>query len=180
MGAPSNSTSPSGTKPARYKTRSEAGEPNQSLAGVPLHSQARQLAQHGGDRDRRAARPVSNGCSPPSEPAPNCPGPIQTQTKSHNPCAEVLDLSVELAKAAENRQRALQHCGAHVGGGRGIGVHGEPSMIVSDRCTNLTTGFKRDRCRPRDFHTCSIVFGSGRSFRRNSVPVRSRKPCQKT
>jgi hypothetical protein len=32
----------------------------------------------------------SNGCSPPSAPAPNSLAPIQTRPKSHNPCAEVL------------------------------------------------------------------------------------------
>ncbi len=33
--------------------------PHSSAAGVSLHTQARQLAEHGGDRDRRAARAVS-------------------------------------------------------------------------------------------------------------------------
>ena len=34
------------------------GAPHPAPPGVPLHPQARQLAQHGRDRDRRAARPV--------------------------------------------------------------------------------------------------------------------------
>ena len=34
------------------------GPPHPAPPGIPLHAQARQLAQHGRDRDRRAARPV--------------------------------------------------------------------------------------------------------------------------
>ena len=34
------------------------GAPHPQTPGVPLHAQARQLAQHGRDRDRRAAQPV--------------------------------------------------------------------------------------------------------------------------
>ena len=50
--------------------------PHDAPAGVPLHAQTRQLAQHGRDRDRRAARPVprpahrrpSSGSCPKSPP----------------------------------------------------------------------------------------------------------------
>ena len=105
------------------------GPPHPAAAGVPLHAQARQLAQHGRDRDRRAARPVprpphrraqdgssprsppgkssatrpalaSTGCSPPTRPAPKWPAPIPIPPKSHNHCAAPLGISLDKSSSA--------------------------------------------------------------------------------
>ena len=86
---------------------------------IPLHSETRQLAQHGRVRDQRAAAPVSrpphrrsqkasetksqhgnggeikpepasNGCSQPTKPAPNSAALIQPPPKSQNHCDEPL------------------------------------------------------------------------------------------
>ncbi len=99
--------------------------------GVPLHSQARLLAQHGRNRDRRPARPVSgsqnrrpksasaarsplgseremppapasNGCSQPTKPAPKWAALTPTRRKSHNHCEWVL---VPLMVSARPRPR---------------------------------------------------------------------------
>jgi DDE superfamily endonuclease/Homeodomain-like domain len=86
---------------------------------VSLHASPRQLAQHGRDRDRRPAQPVpreayrqpptpgkrsqsmgtceikaahaSSGCSHPKKRVPKWHAPTQSQSTSHNLCAEVLD-----------------------------------------------------------------------------------------
>ena len=46
------------------------GQAHSAPHRVPLHPKARKLAQHGGDRDRRAAQPVSR--SPHRQPSPSC------------------------------------------------------------------------------------------------------------
>ena len=96
------------------------GAPHPRPARVSLHAQARELAQHGRDRDRRdgasaltaespTSRPLvprstagstakstrareSTGCSPPTRPEPKwrAPIPIPRSKSRHNHCAEEL------------------------------------------------------------------------------------------
>src|SRR5262245_1270442 len=65
---------------------------------------------HGKVNETTAAH-ASNGCSHPKKPAPKWPAPTQSQSTSHNPCAEVLDRRV--GKGAP--LRAVPTPGPHVG-----------------------------------------------------------------
>jgi len=72
-----------------WRSRSACCAASASTAASTTASTSSPRSPHGSS-NATPQEPASNGCSPLSAPAPSWPVLTPTQTKSHNPCAEVL------------------------------------------------------------------------------------------